>query len=52
MIFIIKCCGNDFYHKNAVEMMFIIKKALEMIFIVKMNWKWFYYKNTLEIILL
>ena len=29
MIFTIKCTGNDFYYKN----------ALEMIFTIKMHWK-------------
>ena len=29
MIFTIKCIGNDFYYKN----------ALEMIFTIKMHWK-------------
>ena len=52
MIFTIKCIRNDFYYKN----------ALEMIFTIKMHYKWFLlwkcigndfdYKNALEIILL
>ena len=39
MIFTIKCIGNDFYYKNALEMIFTIKNALEMIFTIKMHWK-------------
>ena len=31
-------------------MIFTIKSVLEMIFTIKMHWKWFYYKNALEMI--
>ena len=31
--------GNDFYYKNALEMIFTIKNAWEMIFTIKMHLK-------------
>ena len=37
-----KYIGNDVYNKNSLEMKLTIK----------MHWKWFYYKNSLEMILL
>ena len=43
MILLQKCIGNDFYYKNALEMIFSNKNALEMIFSNK---------NALEMILL
>ena len=45
-----KFFGNDFYFKNALEMIFtintlemifIMKIYWTMIFIIKMQWKWF-----------
>ena len=51
MIFLLKYIWNDFYYKNAVEMIFYYKKciwndfyyknAFEMIFTIKMHLKWF-----------
>ena len=29
MVFIIKCIGNDFYTKNALEMIFTVEMHLE-----------------------
>ena len=33
--------GNDFYYKNALEMIFSKKNVFEMIFTKKMYLKWF-----------
>ena len=41
MIFIIKMHWNDFYSKNALEIIFYYKNVLETIFTIKMHWKWF-----------
>ena len=37
MILFLKFIRNDFYFKNALEMIFIYKNALEMIFTIKMH---------------
>ena len=52
---------NDYYHKNALEMIFNIeiylkcyllkKNGLEMIFTIKRHKKFFFYKNVFERIL-
>ena len=37
MAFLWKGLRNNIYNKNALEMVFIIKKAMEMIFTIKMH---------------
>ena len=41
MIFTIKMIGNDFYYKNALEIICYYKNALDIIFTIKMHWKWY-----------
>ena len=51
MIFTIKnALGNDFYYKNAIEMIFTIKMHWKWFLLWKCNRNDFYYKNALEMI--
>ena len=46
-----KCLRKDFYFKNALKMI-LFWKYIGSNFDVKMHWKWCYYKNGLEMVLL
>ena len=40
---------NDFYYKNALEMIFTVEMHWKMNFTITMHWKWFLYcRNALE----
>ena len=42
---------NDFLNKNALEMI-LQQKCTDNDFTFKINWKWFYHKNVMAIILI